>query len=339
MKPIVRTTKRGLDFRAHGKRTSHFFSYYLSLQVFLCAGNPVRYIHPDAFKGLLVLQHLRLRSSQLQQLPSLLHIGHSLLYFELIRSMQVKENQARDCSYLRKIERIAMVHGVLKWTPLGLNHIANTVKDLELCSNGIRSIASMEGVKFIRLRRIYLYDNSITYLRPEFLLTPHLQLLNLERNKLVSLEEVTQYSWGSSLPNNKYLTIYLRQNHWHCNGSLSWMFSNLVEFKGNTIYAMPTLKPCVEYVEQIFFKSSATRRGTTVVPKDIIENVDISVRSLSDLVGKWHRNFASHLTFVNTLRSWKMATIVWTTYLNAFYWTKMYKFRLRLCWICSQWTN
>ena len=141
---------------------SLFIFYYLSLQVFLCAGNPVRYIHPDAFKGLLVLQHLRLRSSQLQQLPSLLHIGHSLLYFELIHSMQVKENQARDFSYLRKIERIAMIYGVLKCTPLGLNHIANIVKDFELCSNGIRSIASMEGVKFIRLRRIYLYDNSIT---------------------------------------------------------------------------------------------------------------------------------------------------------------------------------
>ena len=272
------------------------------------------------------LQRRRLQSTQLQQLPSLLHIGHSMMYLELIRSMQLKGNHARDFSHLRKIESIKMVHGVLKCTPLGLNHIANTEKDLDLYSNGIRSIASMEGVKFIRLRRIDLYNNSISYLRPEFLLTPHLQSLNLERNELVSLDEVTQFSWGSSLPNNKYLVIYLRLNHWHCNGSLSWMFSNLYRFNQQIIYAMPTLKPYAADVEQILCKSPATRRGTTVVRREIIESVNISVHSLSDLVGKYYRNFASHPTSVNTGGRDKMATIPWTTFSNAISWKKIYKF-------------
>ena len=102
--------------------------YQLSFQVFSFEFNPVRNIHPDAFRGLLVLKRLILRSTQLLKLPSMQHIGHSLINLEISRSRKFKGNHTRDFYYLQKIEYITMAHNRFKGLPLGLNHIANTVK-------------------------------------------------------------------------------------------------------------------------------------------------------------------------------------------------------------------
>ena len=144
---------------------------------------------------------------------------------------------------------------------------------------------------------LHLRQNGITHLRPDFLIVPHLKHLNLEGNALVSLDEVTQYSWGSSLAEHVYLEIILRQNPWHCNASLMWMFSNLYEFNNEIIYAKPERKPYIKNVQQLFCKNPDARRGTTVVPRDIIERVNMSIHSLDDLAGK------CFLRFVNSMQS------------------------------------
>ena len=149
--------------------------------------NPVRYIHPDASKGLLVLEYLRLRSTLLHQLPPLQHIGHSLTYLGLTHSMKVAGNHAQDISCLRKIEELDLVFNGLKSTPLGLAHIANSVRIFVFRSNATKSIASMEDIKFVTLRILHLSQNKITHLRSDYIIVPKLQILNLENNNLVSL--------------------------------------------------------------------------------------------------------------------------------------------------------
>ena len=266
---------------------------HLSFQDFFCVRNPVRHIQPDAFRGLLVLQRFTLKSTHLHQLPPLQHIGHSLIYLELSRSKQFEVNHVHDFSYLRKIEDINLRHNGLHSTPFGLNHIANTVLNLDFGFNSIQSITSMEGITFYKLDIVNLYNNRIANLRPELLIAPNLRSLNLENNRLVSLEEVSHFSWGSSLPKHKYMAIHLRQNPWHCNGSLIWMRSNLYRYGSQIIYVKPTLKPFITNVQLLFCKSPKAHNGTTVVPMDVIESVNISITYLGDLAGKLHRNFTS----------------------------------------------
>ena len=264
-----------------------------SFQVFSCVNNPVKYIHPDSYRGLSALQRLKLRSAHLHQLPSFQHIGHSLTDFELSFSVQFIGNNAHDFSYLWKIKDLNMVHNGLKSTPLGLNHVANTVKILDFSSNAIHSIASMEGIKFVKLQTLYLSKNKIAHLRPEFLIAPRLQSLNLERNILVSLDDVTQYPWGSSLPGHKYMIIHMRWNPWHCNGSFIWMRSNLYRYYKQIVYAKPPFKPCITNVDQLFCTSPDERIDTYIVPKYVIRSVNVSIRSLGDLAGKslqWRHN-------------------------------------------------
>ena len=253
--------------------------------------NPVGNVHPAAFIGLLVLQHLTLYHTQLHQLPSFQHIGHSLISVGVSKSVNYKGNNAQEFTYLRKMKYLGMNYNGLTCTLLGLNLIANTLLTLDLDSNAIQSLTSMEGVKFIKLYRLDLTENNITHLRPEFLITPHLQFLHLESNKLVSLADVTQYSWGSSLPKQRYLEINLRRNPWHCSGSLIWIHNHLYKLRYNTIYTNPPRKPFITNVHQLFCQSPDSRRGTTVVPRDIISSIDVSIRSLRDLAGEiWWRH-------------------------------------------------
>ena len=179
-----------------------------------------------------------------------------------------------------------------------LKLMANTIMSLHFYSNAISSLTSLKGVTFIKLARLNLNYNNITHLRPEFFITPHLQILNLMGNQLVSLAEVTQYSWGSSLPKHRYLAIDLGGNPWHCNGSLIWMSSNLYMYKmrNQIIYAKPPFKPYITKVDQMRCESPNARHGTTVVPVDVIDSVKISIRSFRDLTGKCYGHLAlTHL--------------------------------------------
>ena len=171
----------------------------------------------------------------------------------------------------------------LSSTPLGLDRIANTIKRLNFAFNAINSLASMEGVKFDKLDRL------------DVLLTPHLQSLLLVENHLVSLGDVTQYSWGSLLPRRTYMVIYLRQNPWHCNGSLIWMSSNLYRFEWEIIHAKHPLKPYIGDVSQLLCERPDTRCGTTVVPVDVIESVNITIHSLRNLACKYNCHFSSNI--------------------------------------------
>ena len=273
--------------------TQRLFFYYLTLQVFSCVMNPVKYIHPAAFRGLMVLEHLRLKHTQLHQLPSLQHIGHSLTTLEVSFSTHFKGNDAHDFIHLMKIKHILVGFNELRSTLLGLDLIANTIERLEFASNAINSLTSMEGIKFDKLYKLDIQYNNITHLHPEVLFTPYLQILYLVGNNLVSLGDVTQYSWGSLLPKHEYLAISLHQNRWHCNGSLIWMFSNLFKLRYITIYVKPPLKPYIRDVSWLLCEIPDARFGTRVVPMDVIESINISIRSLRELEGKSNCPFAN----------------------------------------------
>ena len=263
----------------------------LQLQVFSCVLNPVKYVHPNAFRGLLVLDRLRLRHTQLHQLQSLEHIGHSLKHLEVSFSANIQGNDAHNFNHLRNIRYLYMFHNGIIRTPFGLNLIANTLMMLSLGFNSITSLTSMEGVEFGKLFRLDLQHNNITHLRPGFLITPRLKWLNLEGNHLTAFADVTHYPWGSALTEHKHMKIILKINPWHCNGSLISMCSNLYRFGNEIIYAKPPCKPYIGDVQRLLCANPDARIGATVVPMDIIESVDISICSFHDLASKCYSWF------------------------------------------------
>ena len=100
---------------------------------------------------------------------------------------------------------------------------------------------------------------------------------------------------GQVIAENEYLDISLRQNPWHCNGSLTWMISKLFKLGNKIIYAKPPFKPYIRDVAPLFCDSPDARYGTTVVPMDVMESVNISIRSLRDLTGRSNCQFASNI--------------------------------------------
>ena len=55
----------------------------------------------------------------------------------------------------------------------------------------------MEGVKYPLMQRLEIHHNLINYLHPEAFITPKLHMLNVAHNLLVTLADVTQFSWGN----------------------------------------------------------------------------------------------------------------------------------------------
>ena len=205
--------------------------------------------------------------------------------------------EMRDVEYFTNcytIETFHMDFGVLNSTPWGLNHIADSILELNFRHNHITSIASMEGVKFVKLRSLFLAYNKITHLHSELLIAPRLRVLNLAGNAFLSLTDVTQNAWGSSLPEHDYLSISLRLNHWLCNGSLAWMQGRLFKLRDEIIYARPPYKPCVRFVERLYCHSPDARRGTTIVPAVVLQNVSTIIHALNGLTGNWSHD--SHKT-------------------------------------------
>ena len=236
------------------------------------------------------------RHRNVHQLPYLQHVGHPLIYLAYVGTISIDE--MRDVQYFtscKRIETFGMNFGALKSTPSGLNQIADSIVELYFRHNHIASIASMEGVKFVKLRSLFLDGSRIGHLHPEALIPPRLRILNLADNSLISLTDVTQHAWSSSLPKYEYLSINLHRNPWHCNGSLAWMQGRLFKIEDEIINARPPSKPYVRCVNKVFCHSHEARRGSTVVPTAVLQNTTIMIRSLHGLRGKLSRN--SHQTY------------------------------------------
>ena len=123
--------------------------HHLKLEVFPCMNNPVKYLHPAVFRGLLILVRLILKHTQLHKLPSFQHIGYSLTSLHVSLSVPLTRHDAQNFAYLWKIKYIDMNRIGLKSTHLGLNLIANTIIKLDFHHYAINPLMSMEDVKFI----------------------------------------------------------------------------------------------------------------------------------------------------------------------------------------------
>ena len=271
------------------------FVIQITLQIFVCQDNPIRHVHQSAFQGVLALKVLRLQSHQLQQLPLLNDVGHSLsvLYISFAIEITSVRNQTYFDRY-HNLRKLYMTKTSLNSTPMGLNHISTTIKRLSLMYNAITSVASMEYVNFSQLDQLDLGNNRITHLSPDAFITPKLQILDLKYNLIATLGDVTQYSWGNALAEYEYMLIDLSGNHWNCNASMNWIHSHLYKLQLKRteaiIYAKPPVKPYVMNVDEMICHSPSDLCGTTLVAPDVLVGISKAVRSLSELAGGWSLN-------------------------------------------------
>ena len=265
-------------------RPSHF-------QVFQCHANPLQIIQPAAFKGVVVLKFITIDSRQLQQLPPLQDITHSLISLYLV-SMDMGQMKNEHYFHGRRTrEQFGMPLNALETISIGLYHIGKTVVQLKFSHNVLRTVARTESIVFTKLRVVDLSHNNITHLNADRLITPQLQVLRLQHNHLVSLVDMTQYSCGNSLPNDIFLNFYLNGNPWNCHGSITWLQSNLFMLMCNLfgreelIYAKPPLNPCIREVDQLICRGPSRRLSSAVVPYE--RNAVLKrIKFLKNLEGK-----------------------------------------------------
>ena len=127
-----------------------FVRFFLFCFVFVCLffvaqgitifKNPVAYVHPAAFQGLIRLQSLVIYSAQLHVAPSLRFIGHSLNTLDLSNSKVEFKSGYFKHGYI--MQTLTVVSSDLREMPISLRMIAESLETLSLSDNSITMIWS-----------------------------------------------------------------------------------------------------------------------------------------------------------------------------------------------------
>ena len=233
--------------------------------------NPISYIHEAAFYGLINLNELKISSVFLNTAPSLQYVGRTLEILMLPRChVQPDISYFLPCRTLRRVEIDRNEMETLEW---GLHNIAHIIKIIDASRNKIRSLTPMEGILFTELSTLDLSTNRITFLRGSLLLFPKLKHLMLINNLLVDFKDRSVLNWGKALPYFHYLSVKIKGNPWHCNGSMAWLTENLYDVggTGNLVFVVRRYRSPVVicHVDQYYCHSPETILGKRVIPAEV----------------------------------------------------------------------
>ena len=187
-----------------------------SLQL-CCIG--ITTVDDEAFQGLDSLRVLRLHSNHLTVGPSLQHIRnitHLYLYKNLITNLP--HDYFAGCVSLAGL---SLKNNHLVSLP-DMTHVAQSLQFVVLTDNRLMFSDAFEHVPWPELKSLALSGNAITSLEISLLENAKsLRLLNLKRNELRTLPDLTQFKTFQNTSHT--LTIWLQENPWHCNESLQWL--------------------------------------------------------------------------------------------------------------------
>ena len=88
------------------------------------------------------------RSHQLQQLPQLNHIGHSLPASYIFWAKYITSMDSKYFDRYQNLQKFSISRTSLNSTPSGLNYISYTIEKLSLMCNDLTSVASMEYTNY-----------------------------------------------------------------------------------------------------------------------------------------------------------------------------------------------
>ena len=191
---------------------SDFFIFYL--QELYLRENKIDFIHPLAFKGLKTLYRLDISNNRLTSAPSLRDVKGTLreLNFEYNYIKYVKDTYFDFCM---NIKCIRISFNKLTQFP-SLQTIVKTIVVFEVAGNSISNANFIYGNRFPKLQILNLEYNQIgEFCPPPRIFVPKLHTILLPGNKLSKIHFPLE-SYG------REMKIYLKNNPWHCNGSLGW---------------------------------------------------------------------------------------------------------------------
>ena len=187
--------------------------FYLLQELYLYK-NKIDFIHRLAFKGLKTLYQLDISNNRLTRAPSLEEVKSTL------RELKLEYNYIKHVAdaYFDFCINIKYIHiGYNKLTQFpSLQNIAKTIVAFGVQGNNISNANFIYGNIFPELHILNLEANQIgEFCPPPEKFVPRLHTIFLQGNKLS----------GIYFPRESYrrkVEVFLKNNPWHCNGSLGW---------------------------------------------------------------------------------------------------------------------
>ena len=233
-------------------------------------------IHPETFEGLLSLKAHGITYCDLQNMPPLNHISHSLETFDLSWNNIFDQQVILNHEYSH-LSLLSLRGNRLTSVPY-VKEVATNLQTLDLSDNSIKSLDNLYDVQFYKLSTLDLSSNLLRHISFSGLDMPKLDALYLQHNFLVSMEPVDEILNGFSASCYQ-LFVSIRHNPWHCNESLSWLYNSEhyeQAHKGFSIlYLSPSCKVCLPDIHSLLCHTPAEFRGKPITSLGKLFVIDV----------------------------------------------------------------
>ena len=143
--------------------------------------------------------------------------------------------------------------------------IAANLVLLDLSHNSIDSLENIYNVQFLKLHALCLTYNSVRNISLSELYMPKLYALHLGHNLLLNMEPVDEILNG--FPGGYHqLLVYIGDNPWHCDESLSWLYDRNIINKTMIVLVFHVQAPQTRFPLLMSIRWYATHQ------KHIVEN-------------------------------------------------------------------
>ena len=200
------------------------------------------------------LYTLDIAKNRLTSAPSLAEVGSTLRVLDLSWNY-IKHIKDTYFDLCRNIVDIKIAKNELIQFP-NVQNIAKTIVNFKVEGNNISNANFVYGNWFPKLSYLNLQHNQIgLFCPPPRRFAPRLQSLFLQSNKLSTI-------YFPDESHRRMVDVYLGNNPWHCNGSLTWTLGCEVREEAlNTIICMDWL-----YLRDMVCESPLEAQGLT--PKE-----------------------------------------------------------------------
>ena len=124
------------------------------------------------------------------------------------------------CKHLR---RVTIIASQIRRVP-NMNDTHTVLQFPNFSDNNITDISQLYGVPFIKLKSLDLARNKIMVVEANLMILRIIYYVELVKNRLIVIPDLTQRGWGEGLPGNRTVRIRLGNgNPWHCSAHMLWV--------------------------------------------------------------------------------------------------------------------
>ena len=213
-------------------------------------------------------------------MPPLHHISHSLEALNLAGN-NISDSQVVFNDDFLNLAILVLEGNLLTSVPF-IKKIAANLVLLDLSHNSIDSLENIYNLQFLKLHALYLNYNSVRNISLSELYMPKLDALHLSHNLLVTMEPVHEILHG--FPGSYHqLIVYIGDNPWHCNESLSWLYDRKQYQRNNDnssiLYTSPSGKVSIINIHTLVCHTPEAYRGKYITSLGKLLPTDVTKSS------------------------------------------------------------